>query len=483
LVLTFARTPPHPAKAGAADGAPFDVFLSHTWQADEQGRDTHGRVERIAAALERKHGMRVWLDTAQMKGNVDVAMSAGIDLSKVVLAFATKKYMDKVNSNAQQDNCLKEFFYASQKRHGYVVPVAFEECMRMQGGWGGPFKLNLPPKQPFDFSTDAAFDKQVADLAELIRLRQRVAELPLTVSPELRDLKGALLPTDFDAESWPQTKAKLFVQGTRKWVFDAVDAWAASTTWTQVFVLMGTGGIGKSVFCAELLRRGKEETLSKQSEPGKRTSLLKQASQRLLSRLSLSKAPALPVVAQHFFRHDDDRMSNAKNALMSIAWQLCLTVTGFKDHLQVPTKTEVADMHLVALFKQVVAEPARKVVVASSQRRAVVVLDALDECDARHRMQVLAVAAAWKDEMPDWLGLVMSTRPDDYIPAKVKSFSPTELNTDDQANVADMKLYLKALLQGFVRKADLVPAVAVLAARSEGLFVYASFLEDTLRRL
>lgn len=123
------------------------MFLSHTWQPDCLGRDTHSRVKDIARELREQKGIHPWLDEEQMTHDVDSCMASGIDASQVVIIFLTKSYCEKVQkaaSNPQyRDNCYKEFSYAVVS-HKVMIPVVFEPFMKDVSNWPcGVVKMNL----------------------------------------------------------------------------------------------------------------------------------------------------------------------------------------------------------------------------------------------------------------------------------------------------------------------------------------------------
>ena len=112
-----------------------------------------------------------------------------------------------------------------------------------------------------------------------------------------------------------------------------------------------------------------------------------------------------------------------------------------------------------------------------------VVLDALDEA-ARTTREVLLhlVQTAWMDALPAWLHIVITSRPEDYIPFKLRSFDPTEIDTSDERNREDLFAFLMERLRPLVATAEERERCAQeMAARSEGLILYARFLEQELQ--
>ena len=91
---------------GSSEDA-FDVFLTHDWGTDVQGRNNHERVSKVNAALSAA-GLVTWFDEERMRGDVVQQMTDGIDRSSVVLVFVTSNYIRKVAGEGPQganDNC------------------------------------------------------------------------------------------------------------------------------------------------------------------------------------------------------------------------------------------------------------------------------------------------------------------------------------------------------------------------------------------
>merc|ERR1711937_1132440 len=96
----------------------YDVFLTHDWGTDEQGRHNHQRVSLVNEKF-KTAGLITWFDEDRMQGDIVSKMTEGIDHSSVVLAFITKKYITKVSGKGHAgatDNCKREFDYACQRK-------------------------------------------------------------------------------------------------------------------------------------------------------------------------------------------------------------------------------------------------------------------------------------------------------------------------------------------------------------------------------
>jgi len=71
-------------------------------------------------------------------------MANGIDNSSCILVFITKKYMDKVNGDNEEDNCKLEFNYASRHKTACkMIPIVMEERMLNSRIWHGELGMVL----------------------------------------------------------------------------------------------------------------------------------------------------------------------------------------------------------------------------------------------------------------------------------------------------------------------------------------------------
>jgi hypothetical protein len=105
----------------APEPGQFHVFLTHTWNKDALGRDTHARVGRIQSYL-KSRGVIAWFDEERMQGSIRRIMTKGINDSLAMVVFITKAYLDKVNGDDDGDNCRYEFTYGvEQKRPQNMV--------------------------------------------------------------------------------------------------------------------------------------------------------------------------------------------------------------------------------------------------------------------------------------------------------------------------------------------------------------------------
>ena len=148
------------------------AFLSHNWGRDALGKDNHERVSRINAGL-RERGISTWFDESEMEGHIGDQMANGIEGAKVVVAFITRCYMEKVDSDNRNDNCKREFQYAVTKKNptGRLIAVPMEPDVTDPSTWFGAVGLNLSNDlYPCSFAkgvVDAELDKLAAKIKAL----------------------------------------------------------------------------------------------------------------------------------------------------------------------------------------------------------------------------------------------------------------------------------------------------------------------------
>lgn len=166
--------PSTPPRAGGGRGRK-QLFLSHTWSPDEDGRNTHERARMLTWSLQRL-GWTVWFDEVDMKGRIDAAMSDGIEQADAVVMLLTRKYARKINHGARNissnDNCLKEFGYSFFMQK-LIVPVVFEPSMLNQHEWSPGI---LPMRLSMDLYVDGSgddYDKTAADVNRMLLLNEK----------------------------------------------------------------------------------------------------------------------------------------------------------------------------------------------------------------------------------------------------------------------------------------------------------------------
>jgi len=149
---------------------PYDVFISHTWDKDDEGRDNHARATRLNARLQGL-GFKTWFDNEQMRGNILQSVTKGIEGSAVILICVTRRYMEKVKEDAD-NHCKFEFEYALTKRTTLnMLPIVMEASMTNTSYWDGTLCMTLGRHLYYKLASDLDLEFEVAvkDIAVTIR--------------------------------------------------------------------------------------------------------------------------------------------------------------------------------------------------------------------------------------------------------------------------------------------------------------------------
>ena len=154
--------------------AEYDCFLTHDWGQDEDGRDNHARVARVCAAL-KAEGLRPWFDEDQMRGDINSKMVEGIEGSRSIVCFITKRYLQKAGGNGPSganDNCKFEFDYGCRRKGvEKMISVVMERGCRNPNDWSGTVGGKLGGMLYVDLSSDGdGFGEGVKRLAAEILL-------------------------------------------------------------------------------------------------------------------------------------------------------------------------------------------------------------------------------------------------------------------------------------------------------------------------
>ena len=146
------------------------VLLSHNWGKDDSGRDNHYRVSLINKEL-KKIGYQTWFDADRMTGDIVKQMSQGIEQTKGVLVFITRRYLEKVIGEDSSDNCKLEFEYATRnKTSSKMIAVIMEKSMSNSREWTGSVGMHLGGKIYVDMTGDLADE---AYLSKQMKILQR----------------------------------------------------------------------------------------------------------------------------------------------------------------------------------------------------------------------------------------------------------------------------------------------------------------------
>ena len=212
----------------------------------------------------------------------------------------------------------------------------------------------------------------------------------------------------------------------------------------------------------------------------------------------LAHAQRARVLAVHFCRHDEADTRQPHRVISSLAYQMASQLPDYRSRLLEVVRARADGDAASAgdLFRQLIQEPLACTIdggrtaaetpegeVAGQHHRRLIVIDALDECiDDDGSSELLDVLSERFRALPNWLGLVVSSRKDTAVVSRFSGFGMFELNAFDDANCDDLRLYAQAWLQIMVESGQLPVeqyprALESVCSVSAGNFLYLKQLE------
>jgi hypothetical protein len=406
---------------------PMRIFLSYGHDSNEE------LVCRIRADLERR-GHDVWFDKSEIKAGDDWrrAITDGIVDSHRVMSFLSK------HSTRDPGVCLDEIAIAIGVRGGNIQTILVESETEVKP------PATVSHIQWLDMH-DWKDQRAAGEAAWEDWYRGRFAEITHVVESdesrrfagEIEMLAGHLKPIS----SYTRISALLrrgFVG--RTWLFEAIDQWRGAVDRdSRLFWIVGDPGVGKSAFAAHLTHFGRDK-----------------------------------VIAAQFVEWDKSDHRDARHVVRSIAFQIATRLPDYRRLLL--TMPEIANLEQkdpTELFDYLLVNPLRSVI-CGGRERYLIVIDALDEAGDSGRNPLAEMLARDAHRLPDWIGLVVTSRPESAVKTPLQGLNPIVLDTRSEANREDLRDYLRhQLAPQLIDRADADRLVEHILEKSEGVFLYA----------
>jgi hypothetical protein len=321
-------------------------------------------------------------------------------------------------------------------------------------------KISLPliklgiPQQEIDELKEAPLSPEEKSYIDKLK---EWKELEDDILSKLNDVKRAItkLRKTVEHENSPQVEqlAKFdftgkidglctkFDDDTRQWFIDKLSSWFREQK-SRVMILTAGPGTGKSVLSAKICE------------------LYKQRSQ---------------LAAYHFcdFRNSDSR--NPHRILQSLASQMCDNVDGFCDKLtEVLCRQHSRDL-LSDAFRVLLNDPLHAL---DRREPLLIVVDALDESKTDIRSEFLELIAETFPELPDWIKIFITSRPELQVRKKLQHLNPVEILPDDPHHNLDLKHFIGRCLHDLSKG-----NVNFCISMCEGSFLYAYYLVNELKEM
>jgi hypothetical protein len=447
----------------STEDRPLRIFLSYGHDANEE------IVRRIKADMEAR-GHDVWFDKTEIKAGDDWrrVITDGILKSNRVLSFLSK------HSTRDPGVCRDEIAIAIGVKGGNIQTILVESEQEVQPpvnighlqwldmhDWKERRQRSsgVPPEHP-----DSWEQWYQAKLAEIVRVVE--SDESRRFAGEIETLNGHLKPIKSEARIC-QLLSKGFYG--RQWLFDAVEQWrcssrreeaqtktpeaqslltSAATPPSRLFWIMGAPGVGKSAFAAQLTHTRGDT-----------------------------------VIAAQFCEWDKPDHRNAARVVRSLAFQLATRLPDYRKLLlTLPEIAELDRKDAAELFDYLLANPLRSVI-HGGRERYLIVIDALDEAGEAGRKPLVEMLARNAQRLPDWLGLVVTSRPEFDVKTPLQALNPFPLDTRSESNRADLRDYLRReLASPLQNRPDADRLVEQILEKSEGVFLYVERFCDDVQR-
>jgi tetratricopeptide (TPR) repeat protein len=434
------------------------IFVSYPHQPPKHAR----LVERIVDRLRLEPDIEeVWFDNDHLLAGDDWPQHIvdGILASDCTIGFLSHY------SVRDPGVCLKELSLSAWNKGGAgLVAVQLEKLDRL------PISVSHVQTLAWDDVTARTdvrtswFETKYAALLAVVRRRddeRRPSELQ-TVQ--------ALFGSGGD---YFEQRINRYVRGYvgRRWLFDAVEQWARegarATNVRPLFALAGAPGVGKSAWVSNLTLRANTR-----------------------------------VIGFYFIDRSSDKSSLGDRIVRTFIRQMAWNIADFRrvllvrlglphgDKVPLPEAVVTASKRLsgmsaAQLFKQFVIEVAEQSI--NRREKLLLVLDAIDEAATYDRTTdtwdttAIRPLLALFEDLPPWLGVVVTSRPEKHLEQLLKSHCAITLAADDERNVSDLESWLRK----HPVLASLPAASALstkLSERATGNFRYAELALAALQR-
>jgi hypothetical protein len=412
---------------------------------------SYGHDRNTPIVLRIKHdleaaGHLVWIDSAEIKGGDDWRRSIvdGLMDTDWTLGFLSR------HSVRSPGVCLDELAIALHVKGGTIATVLVESEAAVEP------PISVSHIQRFDMHDWA---ERMADKSEagekwyssklneiLFALADPKAE---RFGGELKELDRLLGPISQENEIGARVDG--FVG--RAWLRSALDDWCKNARESRLFWISGAPGTGKSTFAASLAHKSR-----------------------------------LNVIAVNFCRYNVEEQCDPARVVCTLAFQIATRLSDFRrfllDRLQKEGLKSV-ELHakpVPVLFDRLLVEPLRFAIDGGRQReRFLVIIDALDETIRGGRSALTEVLAESCYKLPDWVAVVVTSRPEPSILRQFAGLKPQIIETESLENLNDCRAFVRRWLAiESLGAGETEARVDRIIAASRGNFLFVRMLRDAV---
>ncbi len=405
----------------------------------------HDENEWLVAKLKNdveKKGHRVWIDFSEISNgsNWRQAITEGLVKCDGVISFLSE------HSMREGGVCLDEMRLAMTVRNGNVQTVLLES----------PEKFMIPPD---------VCDIKWIDMSQWKEKRLEQNSWNEWYSEKLSELLHVIEQSDFSsfAKEIDYIKSELDVFFTdakeqlllsrpfygRSWLTEEVEKWIRDSRSTQILVLYGPPGIGKSAFAANCIRTNRN------------------------------------VIGGFFCEWDKETQKNSKYIVNSLALRIGNKIPDYRKLLysiiQARGKHFFETLSAADLFEQLIVQPLSELIDGGRERQALIV-DGLDEVGPEEQNELVYVLSEQGKRLPKWFGIIVVSRPESFIRRAFQGYDEYDLGMAQGHNREDIREYFESNLKDQLeRRANRSEIIEQLLVNSEGSFLYATLFVESVK--
>jgi len=390
------------------------IFISYG--RDQENPEDVELVRRVKCDLE-EEGFVVLMDEEQLRSADvwDEKLENMILNSDWILYFITP-----YSARRPEGYCLNELAMSL----AYKKPVA-PVMVRYEVPPLSICRIQYLDLESIDINDEQQYQKKIDEIISVIREDNRLG----FEGDHLRVL-SEIEPIKF--ETMISKHSKRFVG--REWLYKQVNEWLDDGT-SRVLWLQAKAGFGKSAIATYLA----------------------------------SKHPS--ALSVYFCQYDYAESKDPREMLKVLIYELSTQLPEYHKILQTLHLKDALSKSAEHIFTQLLLEPLQRI--SKPDTKFFFVIDALDEANKENKNEIVELIANRFLDLPEWLGIVMTSRPEPELERKLKKFNPLALDTEEDENLKDMEMLL-----GENYGIDDPHIIEVLIRKSEGNVLYLKSLFD-----
>lgn len=299
--------------------------------------------------------------------------------------------------------------------------------------------MHSPYKSSYIGSREEWISQVKRKFANIIRHIEKKGD----ISGQISELRKILRPSSVIAK---HTMVNSDFVG-REWILEQIEDWRINKKQSNLFVLTGAAGIGKSAIASQLSQNRKT------------------------------------VVASYYCKHNAPVTRDPLNLIRTVAFQIASRNSDYRTWLLKEIETQAIARRPIDSFDAPefflnFIEKAPNID-SNSRERQLIVIDGLDEARESDGINyILNFISSKFDKLPNWLGVIITTRPAQEIEAVLQS--TLDIDLDDNKNLKDIRSYLDNQLSKLTLSSHdpkrMKNAIDTAVKNSEGSMLYAVHL-------